>query len=217
MIIALMTRRVELRFRFAGELRVCEARPQKVELGVQSRDYPKLKTPSGLTTNWFTSKNTCFIHACRLQQASAARNGCWQSLGQPDSPQADAHDVSHWHTESVPRNDWCSHSSAATRVLHPCSTPELLPTASSLYLILDFTPACYQCRQQTHHTIKGFERDCRLHLSGWILVGTCSSLFSSRIVSNATLQLAPACRTSFQPASWPELAISPISRSLASA
>jgi hypothetical protein len=100
----------------------------------------------------------------------------------------------------VPRNDWCSHSSAATRasqVLHPCSTPELLPTASSLYLILDFSSACYQCRQQTHHAIKGFERDCRLHLSGWTVVGTCSRLFSSRIVSSAMQHVAPACRTSF--------------------
>ena len=39
-------------------------------------------------------------------------------------------------------------------MLHPCSTPELLPTAFSLYLILDFIPACYHCRQQTHHAIK---------------------------------------------------------------
>ena len=52
MIIALMNRRGELRFRFPGEFsKRSKARLQTVELGVQSRDSPKFKTPSGLTTN----------------------------------------------------------------------------------------------------------------------------------------------------------------------
>lgn len=102
-----------------------------------------------------------------------------RAMGKPDSLKQ-THDASHRHTEPVPRNDWCSQSSAATRafpVLHPCSTPELLPTASSLYLILDFAPHRYPAVSKSHRAIKGFERDYRLHLSGWAVVGTMQQPF----------------------------------------
>ena len=86
-IIALMNRRGELRFRFAGEFsKRSEARPQKVELGVQSRDSPKFKTPSGLTTNCPSPPKTPApsMHVACNRHLSPGM-GCWQSHGQPDS------------------------------------------------------------------------------------------------------------------------------------
>ncbi len=103
-------------------------------------------------------------------------------------------------------------------MLHPCSTPELLPTASSLNLILDWTPHCYQlitAVRKSHRAIKGFERECRLHLSGWAVVGCCMCPFSSRISIQCNAATRPSLPHLFQRASWPELAFSPISRSLA--
>ncbi len=91
-IIALMNRRGELRFRSAGEFRSEAKRGhQKVELGAGSRDFSKFKTSSGLRNQNqfpFASENTNSVHARRLQQASVARNGCWQSHGQTRQPQA---------------------------------------------------------------------------------------------------------------------------------
>jgi hypothetical protein len=45
----------------------------------------------------FTFENTNSVHARRLQQASVARNGCWQSHGQTRQPQANLRCISLAH------------------------------------------------------------------------------------------------------------------------
>ncbi|PMD16707.1 hypothetical protein NA56DRAFT_708601 [Hyaloscypha hepaticicola] len=126
------------------------------------------------------------------------RNGCWQSHGQPDSLKQ-THDASHWQSGTpnpLPRNDWCSHSCAATRafpVLHPCSTPELLPTASSLYLILDFLHTGILPSAKVTVPSKGFERDCRLHLSGWAPAAPLSMGILARVGILADLAIPCFC------------------------
>lgn len=104
----------------------------------------------------------------------------------------------------LPRNDWCSHSCAATRafpVSHPCSTPELLPTASSLYLILDFLHTGILPSAKVTVPSKGFERDCRLYLSGWAVGAHAAALFSSRIVVQCNAATRPSLPHLFQWAS----------------
>jgi hypothetical protein len=127
----------------------------------------------------------------------------------------DAHRIRATATQSLP--SWLCACKHAFRISPPSSRRDIIPSKSSQYaqyLNIDFSHI-YHTSVNCHSIAKRFQGG---------RVGCTSAgghmqqhLFSLRIAPSAPVELAPGCRTSFNPGSWPKLAPSPISRSLASA
>jgi hypothetical protein len=166
-----------------------------VELGVDSRDLTKSKHHLASEPIALHLQNTCSIHACRPNTQLSPGMDVGRAMGNLTA-------------QANPRCISLAHRIRATqRLVFPlicCNTSfpgatSVFETGASAYSLLAIFDSrlhshCCHRRQQKSPSTKGFERDCRLHLSGW---AHAAAPFSSCIASSATQQLAPACRTSF--------------------
>ncbi|PMD67041.1 uncharacterized protein K444DRAFT_4645 [Hyaloscypha bicolor E] len=143
-----------------------------------------------------------------------AWNGCWSSQWESDSLKQ-THDAHRTRTATLSlasRLFNCKHDFPGATSVFEMGYFYQPPPTYSRYLSLEFPHV-----SQLHQLSSRNQRISVRNVGCTSAVGHMQHPFSSRIVPAAPVPLAPGCRTSSTPGSWPKLAPSPISRSLASA